>query len=68
MVRHRDHFISHKMIFSGSRLTVNYSDIYSDELLWRDCNDISDITSVHRVQSLEKSFSIFSIQNLSLLA
>jgi hypothetical protein len=45
MVRQKDHFISHKMILSGSRLTVNYSDSYSDELFWRDCNDISNIIS-----------------------
>ena len=42
MVRQKDHFISHKIILSGLRLTVNYSDDYGDELLWKDFNDISD--------------------------
>ena len=58
MVRQKDHFISHKIILSGLRLTVNYSDSYGDELLWKDCNDISDIISDHPGLRLENSFSI----------
>ena len=37
-------FISYKIILSGSCLTVIYSDSYSDELFFRDCNDVLDIT------------------------
>ena len=57
---------SYKMILSGSRLTVNYSDSYSDKLLKKTLITFQILSTIIPAIIYDQKNLMFSSQNLSL--